>query len=661
MRKLNLIILIFAISSVSVVAQMKKGRKQHQLFLYKDAIKSFEKVIKKNQEKNMQEATTKLADCYRMLRDNQNTFEWYQKAVQFAKVEPQTIYYYAESLRGVGKYIEAAKEFRKYAKMVENPGNALVLAEHCDQVEIWKEYEETYKVKNAGEVNSVHSEYSPSIFKDGLIFASDRSKVNAAMNDLSYPTAHRLKLLHSNRQGDTLRSTKLFLRKTLTEIYHDGPASSAKNDSLLFFTRVFYDGIMEPEINVETSFLKLYYTQLQKSGKWTKPKSYRYNEDSISMAHPALTKDGKTLYFVSNLPGGFGKSDIYVSHFKYGRWSYPENLGPEVNTPGREMFPYIDHNGDLYFSSDAHVGYGGLDIFKTYKDDDKWAKPINLRFPVNTSYDDFGICFADNSSNRGYISSNRPESKGGDDIYNVELNEIKKILPICGKVSGIEEYSNTKVFVLNKKTRKVGVKGVDKEGRFCIDMVRGEPYLVKIARPNYTSCTVNKELSVDKKVKDLTLTTDCNMTMIPKEEVSFNDTIFYSYDRSKLRVESQISLDSLKAFMSKYPESTLKIKSYTDVRGTDNYNKLLSQRRATSAKKHLVKAGLDIERIKTYGKGEFDVPEGTSLTEAYHQWCRRSELHILYKVQPQEKSTDLSKFKVGETYDESEFEEGFFE
>lgn len=663
MKKTATIIAISILFALSATAQMRSGKRNFKLYKYEKAIKSFKKVVAKNDEKNIQEATTKIAHSYRMLRNNQEAYEWYDKAVKFENVDSKIIFYYAEALRGVGKYVEAAKQFRKYASLTNNADNSLTFAEYCDQVEIWKEYEENYTLKTIEGLNSPDTEYSPTTFKNGLIFASNRiGDSNTNKSEFTIETSKRLKLLKSAMSNDSVKSIELFIKKTLSDVYHDGPATVGRNDSLVFFTRVYYSGgNKEKDERIKTSLLKLYYTELKKDGNWTTPKSFEHNQDTISMAHPSLSKDGKTLYFVSDLDDSRGKSDIYSCEFVNGKWTNPENLGDVINTSGREMFPYVKDENTLYFSSDMHTGYGGLDIFRTTMKNGKWQKPVNLRFPVNTSYDDFGICLIA-STDKGYISSNRPESIGADDIFSIKEHKIVPVLPVCGRVyDGQPDNSDVKLFILNRKTNKVRVEGTKKDGSYCIDMERGVPYVVRAAKPNFKSCVTVQELSAVKKVVDPTLNYDCPVERLPKVEVSFSDTIFYNFDRSKLRLKSKETLDSLKLFMAKYPESKLKIISFTDVQGVDIYNKFLSQRRAKSVKKYLVKNGLNKDRIETYGMGEFKVPEGTKLTRDYHQWCRRSELQINYKKEQKESLKDFGKYEIGKVYDISDFEEGFFE
>ena len=353
--------------------------------------------------------------------------------------------------------------------------------------------------------------------------------------------------------------------------WHDGPVSFNHDFTEVFINRTQYihDKGKKEYGHVRTHLLKIF-TSTLKEGKWSKPQPFFLNSDEYSVGHPALAPDGKSLYFVSDMKGGFGETDIFFCTRNGDQWSEPVNLGAKVNTSGKEMFPFVAANGDLYFASDGLPGFGGLDLFITRKIDTNWVTPRNLGQPVNSSYDDLSVAISD-TVGMGLFSSNRPGGLGSDDIYIFSI-----ISPDLSKP------------------------------------------------PTLPIVSVTNEVVPPPKMAMDTLVTDKPYRL---------ENIYYDFDKWNIRDDAKQSLDQLVALMKGYPIS-VELGSHTDCRGSEIYNLDLSQRRAESAVQYIISRGIVPGRItaKGFGKSQpanrCNCASGIQCTETEYQFNRRTEFRI---------------------------------
>jgi tetratricopeptide (TPR) repeat protein len=394
---------------------IKRAIKKMKLYDYSSAVKILEKaVITTDYHDN---AIPLLAECYRLQNDQINAEKWYSLAVELPEALPDWFYYDAQSLRSTGDYVKAREMFLVYADLRPEDPRGTLYASFCDSVlGRWKDKFPDFEVKTVDNINSPESDFGPDFYSGQLVFASER---NLNMDESKYGWKGKgyVDLVNTspnapNQFWGNMKSPKL-LNGKFNRSYHDGPAVFVGNN-LVYFTRTYTDRNKNQD-NIISNRHKIYYATCDE-GKWGPLKPFFLNSSDYSVGYPTLSDDGKTLVFVSDMPNGFGGTDLWVCRQEDGKWSNPENLGPGFNTSGNEIFPSIQPDGSLMFSSDLLPGFGGQDIFSSKSCNDLWLKPENVGVPINSSFDDFGINYAPNDQG-GFFTSNRPGGAGSDDIY----------------------------------------------------------------------------------------------------------------------------------------------------------------------------------------------------------------------------------------------------
>jgi outer membrane protein OmpA-like peptidoglycan-associated protein len=405
----------------STFGQIKAAKSEMEQYNYSKAIEILHQFIQKADPTTKGEATLLMADCYRLQNDMQDARAWYFRAIRLGRTEPLTFFYYAKALRACGDYEAAKAIFLKYDSLVPDDHRGKIYASFCDSAIVWDEKPYAFEVNNAKTLNSLTSDFGPTFYDDGVMFATDRIMTTEDEKKNGWKGNGFLKLVYSQpKQKDDFYGD-YNPPKLVPELFssgsNDGPAIFSKDGNEIFLTRTFKSPDKSKEESQEgPSYQLKVFTATKIGDKWSKLKPFFFNNNTYSVGYPALSPDGNSLYFVSDVDGGFGGTDLYVTSRSSGSWTTPINLGPVVNTFGNETFPFMADNGDLYFASDGHPGYGGLDIFVTRKVGDAWVIPQNLGKPINSSYDDFALSMYKNDS-IGLFSANRPGGRGEDDIY----------------------------------------------------------------------------------------------------------------------------------------------------------------------------------------------------------------------------------------------------
>ncbi len=643
---------------------VKKADRRVTFYEYAVAIPVLEKIIEKDKD-GKQEAMEMLADCYRLTNDADKAADIYSKVIKLDSINPIDYYYYGQVLRTLGKYKEAKKQFLKYAELVPDDPRGAQFAEFCDEIESWNQSAPENLVHNIASLNTENSDFSPVIYKNGVVFSSDR-KMKKYLNPIyDWTGAPYLNFFFAGKDttapayDPSYAEAESFSNK-LNDEYHDGTATFNSTGDVIYFTRTIKKGVKD-EDKIITDRLKIY-TSRQENGKWTKAEPISLNNDNYSIGHPALSPDDKKLYFVSDMPGGYGGTDLYVSEWSDENedWGEPKNLGPVINTPENEMFPYIHKDGTLYFASAGHLGYGGLDIFYAKQENGEWTKPVNMMAPMNSSYDDFGVTFVPGMG-IGLFSSNRPGGAGKDDIYAFE-----GLVKMNGKVLACENginclpLENATVFILNKSTDKVSVIKTDAGGNYNLKVSPRADYAIKASKEGFFSdCSSIKTGNKDLTVRDL-------MLEKPKAGKVFTvDNIYYDFDKWFIREDAKPALNNLVRIMQESP-ITVELSSHTDCRGSDEYNMKLSQKRAQSAVDYIIENGIDSDRITAKGYGESKpvvvCDPCLSCTEEEHQLNRRTEFKIISVTpEPPPKEIDEAKYLNGKVYERGSFSKEFFE
>ena len=444
MKNIAIIITLVSLPFLWLQAQDNKKADKAEKYYQKKGYGKYTEALGKEDVMDLNpETLLKMAESYRKTGDTKNAEELYSILVE-ANAAPITHFHYAQMLHANGKYREAKKEYLIYNESLSAEGDKAdqrpkMLADACDKVLQFRAVGEI-EIKNESILNGPRLDFSPSFYKDGIVFVSTRGPqysdkmdkwINDNFMDLYYAAYD---------DAGNLGEPKLFAKELSTKL-HEGPVTFTEDGEKIYFTRNnFFKGKRGMSKDKITK-LKIYSAR-KLNGNWTDVKELYFNSNELDVCHPTVSPDGKTFIFASNRPDGYGGMDLYVSYLVANRWTSPENLGPEINTAGNEAFPFLHHDGNLFYASDGLAGLGGLDVFMAIpllKDKKaKWSIPLNMGAPFNSHYDDFGFII-NRKEDAGFFSSNREGGKGQDDIYSFTLkdgfNNIKpsplKKMEIC--------------------------------------------------------------------------------------------------------------------------------------------------------------------------------------------------------------------------------------
>ncbi|MGB0887231.1 MAG: OmpA family protein [Vicingaceae bacterium] len=452
--KIGFLLIVF-LSAVNLsFGQLKKANKHFLQEEYFAAVTSYKKVLKKDSENK--EATQNLAFSYKKLKDYNNAELYYEKATKINPSESANFLYYGQALKNNNKLREAKIQFQKF--VAKNPTSLIgkLMVQSCGDIASWEFEEKAYEVENVPNINTKGADFCPLVYEDGIVFVSERGVdlVNGNVNGMS--NKPYLSIYYAKKEKE-YKKAKHFSNH-INSLYHDGPLSISTDKKVIYFCRVS----KKEQGKNYTNYLKIYTATLE-GKKWKNITPFEYNGADYSVAHPWISENGKQLFFASDMPGGFGGMDIYVCKKTAEGWGMPINLGKHVNTSESEVFPYF-RKGKLYFSSEGHSGYGGLDVFVT-EQKDNWQRVENLKSPLNSSKDDFGIFYTDDEN--GYFSSDREGGVGGDDIYSFAWHTL---IPQT-QVTGLLEYnklpaSGTNINLLDEDDNILQTITTDEEGKF---------------------------------------------------------------------------------------------------------------------------------------------------------------------------------------------------
>jgi outer membrane protein OmpA-like peptidoglycan-associated protein len=413
MKKISILAFVLT-CTISAISQVKAGNKNYSRMAYAKAAANYERALKK--DSSDVSIWANLADCYRLNRNSAGAEKAYAHVIQSGKAEPVHYLYYVNALMENEKYEEAGKILNEYKSANAGDERGKQLEQGIRNAKSILAKSGSYSIK-AVNINSTESDIAPVAFNGGIVFSSNRKFVQWVDNSHSWSGKQFYRLYHANGNAANFGKPTLFASNLQTS-YHDGPVTFNGTGSLMIFTR---NNIIEGKVGKdekEVVKLKLFSSAFS-DNKWGIEVPLPFNSDNYSCAHPALTADGLTLYFSSDMPGGSGGMDIWKSNWNGTAWSSPVNLGDDINTPGNELFPFFSSDNVLYYSSDGLDGIGGLDIYTSQLSGSSFSKPENVGAPINSSDDDFGITYNPNAKT-GYFSSNRKNQGLNDDIYMFE-------------------------------------------------------------------------------------------------------------------------------------------------------------------------------------------------------------------------------------------------
>jgi outer membrane protein OmpA-like peptidoglycan-associated protein len=476
-----------------------KAEKLYKDLAYHEAIPLYESYLQKHDSAS---AMAHLGDCYRLTSQYPKAEYWYQKAVDKGGVEPKYKLHLAQMQQVNGKYDEAAKWYAKYKEEVPEDRRSNNEMKACSDYGQYLLSRDRYTVKNL-DFNSPGYDFSSALTTEGLVFSSSRDSSKAISREHTW-TGTEFFDIYSVKGDKTAFGKPQRLKGDAATKYHEGAVSFTQDYKKVYFTRNNFDNNKVRTSADKIVKLKIYESEVD--GKtWKNDKPFAYNNNEYSVGHPALTPDGNTMYFVSDMPGGFGYTDVYVTKKEGESWGTPKNLGPEINTEGREMFPFVDKDGELYFASDGHGGLGGLDNFRVKFNEKtgKAGKIRNIGAPINSSYDDFGMHFGKDKS-YGYFTSDRVDGKGLDDIYSFNDDGIYLEGIVVDAKTG-EPICNSKV-IMNAKVNKAeqGRTNTECDGEFEFNVVRNTDYCFVGSAEGYSTnsdvCATTRGVSPGGKV-----------------------------------------------------------------------------------------------------------------------------------------------------------------
>jgi peptidoglycan-associated lipoprotein len=650
LRITTILFCLFSLTILEVSAQKKSRKmvKADQAFTleqYNKAAELYQKAYQSTKSRSIKsEIIFKQAECYRFSGNIKRAESYYKRAIK-AKYPDVLVYLkYADMLRMNGNYEEAKDQYQKYIQLNPSDVTGEMGLKSCNYAISWLDNRTRYKVEIMPLVNSRFSDFSPS-FGNGeyseIYFTSSRN--GGFSNKIDDRTGETFTDLYSsklNKKGKW--SVPEMLPEPINTEGNEGSVALNKRGTTMYFTKC--------DVQKKKALGCSIYVSNRKGKIWGPPTLLQIKVDSnTTLGHPTINEDESILIFSSDLSGGYGGKDLWiVKQQKRGKWSAPVNLGPAVNTKGDEMFPFLHSDGTLYFASTGHIGMGGFDIFKSSLDEnDSYSSITNLKYPVNSSGDDFGMII-EKSGERGYLTSDRKGGKGGDDIYQFELP------PLVLSMKGVVTDSKSGVILTNAKVILSSSEGVAIETKtdntgsynFKLDpllsyeiLVSSEGYLNKSLTETTVGIDENKVFIID-------------VVMDPVKKEIILPRIEYDFAKWNLRAKSISDLDMLAEALKDNPNVVIELKSHTDFIGNNKSNLWLSQKRADACVSYLVSIGIAPGQLVAVGSGENEpfviekndgrFKEGDVLTESYinkikfkknkkkaHQYNRRTSFKVL--------------------------------
>tara|TARA_R110002050_G_scaffold227010_4_gene362707 strand:+ start:24826 stop:26760 length:1935 start_codon:yes stop_codon:yes gene_type:complete len=630
---LSLIFSVVAIQLHAQNARITAATKDYEKLAYIDAINIYERVAEKGYKD--EDMFKKLANSYYFNADFAKANKWYGELFALnSDQEPGYYFKYSQTLKSVGDYEKSNLMLEKFnEKSGNNKVSEKTQSDYIDQIKL---NSGRFLIYNA-EVNSKFSDYGSFVYNDKLIFTSARRISGPSKNVFLWTNKYFSNLYQSEIKVDESLSEPSPFENEINSKFNESSAVFTKDGSTMYFTRNNFLNGKRGSNDKEVTLLKLYKATMQ-DGKWDNVIELPFNSDQYSCAHPALSLDEKTLYFASNMSGTLGESDLFkVAIHDDGTFGTPENLGDVINTKGRETFPFISEDNELYFSSNGHLGLGGLDIFVTSL---KSLNDVqNVGEPVNSKQDDFAF-YMNTQSRNGFFSSNREGGQGEDDIY--KFKEIKTLNTTCtvsGYVFNKDDYQilpNAKVRVFDNNYKLVDTIESDDKGFYKVDLDADKVFYVRYAKQDYetkeaaistsSSMPINMPIYLEKRLKPVSVGSDLASTLNMS-------SIYFDKDKWKIRTDAEFQLQKIVEIMKDNKGMKIEIRSYTDSRQTKDYNYTLSNKRAKATKDWFIKNGIQANRLQSKGFGESQLvnhcSDGVKCSEEEHQANRRSEFVVL--------------------------------
>jgi len=629
-------ILVLLITTVSFGQRKYAADRYFKEFAYKKAAELYQSIHDKGDDSYL--VLSRLADAYYFNFEFDKAEKNYEKLMNSHEViaSPEHLFRYAQVLKTNGKISESDQWLLKLKNKNGNDSRATALENNKNYFVEYSNREKTYINIHNLSSNTKYSDFGGFIYDNELYFASTTPKTNRdnklyKWNKQPYLNIYKTKQKNISKQK-MLDVEKATMLEDLSSKYHESNMIITQNGKKAYFTRDNFDGKRLKGDKNEVSHLKVY--SADKIGDiWGNVKELPFNNDAYSCGHPALSPDEKTLYFVSDMPKGFGGTDIYkVNVLGNNTFSEPENLGETINTEGREMFPFIGNDNVLYFASDGHLGLGALDVFESKNKDGKFSQPVNLGAPVNGPFDDFAFVI-NNQHTYGFFSSNRKGGAGDDDIYSFNIYKCKEDIKgvITDSRTG-KPIENAIVKLINTKGEAVSEQKTGRSGEYLFETIDCEKnFVVFASKEDYRNKQKNTEtLNIDKQIVTENISLE---SLIVEDQIVINP-IHFDFNKHNIREDAEYELEHIVTVLKNHPEFIIKIESHTDSRGTKDYNRNLSDRRAKATRDYIISRGIAPNQIESaIGYGEDQLLNNCNgvnkCTESEHQKNRRSYFYIV--------------------------------
>lgn len=652
---LHVIILVVLtnLSAFSQERQLEKAQKAYDNFGYLNARNIYLKVVERGYES--QELYTKIANSYYFNAKYDDALMWYDKIFELEdyELDSRFLLHYAQSLKATGN-IKKSEIY--YDKFVDISGKSLKSVKLTSEkyLELIEDNSGRYEIKSIEGVNTENIEYGKTLIGGKLFFTSNRSDGLFKIRKNTWDGMAFLDIYQVDLNNDKEAISKPEkLPGDVNGKYHASSPIITKDGETMYFTKSNFN----PEEKKNDENLKIYRAHLI-DGEWTNVEDLSINDDHYSTAHPALDSLESTLYFSSNMPGGYGKSDIYkVTIDENDVLGEPENLGAKVNTLGKETFPFISNSEELYFSSDGHFGLGGMDVFYIKITENGLENLLNVGEPINSYADDFAFAIKDSTKN-GFFSSNRKLVQNNDqdetqadqagqenEFINDNIYSLKELEPIQDVYKAIieghvtdaeteEPITDALVELFEDNDSLYKSVNTDKEGYYHVEVDFFSAYRLRASKENYDS---EEDVSVpEKKEQKIDFELQKNrLKLTPGVDIAHSlniQNILFDFDKYNIKDSEKLKLEKLLVVLEEYPEVKIKIHSHTDSRGSHAYNQELSQKRAHSTREYLIDKGVDPSRLTSKGFGETQLvnkcSDNVTCSEEEHEKNRRSEFII---------------------------------
>jgi len=636
------IISVFSFNSYGQKNKITSADKKYDSYAYIKAVSTYERVAEKGYKS--EDMFQKLGNSYYFNGELDKAAKWYEELFKMnPNQESEYCYRYAQSLKAIGQTEKANKMLETFQQKAGNDSRGKLFEKNKNYLDQIKANSGRYKIEDAG-INSKYSDYGSAFYGNKLVFSSARDTGSLGQRKHTWTDQHFTNLYTSDL-GEELTPGKVnkFSSKINSKFNESTPVFT-KDGKTMYFTRNNYLDGKKGKDGKRITLIKIYKASFE-NNNWDKITELPFDSDQYSVAHPTLSPDEKTLYFASDMPGTLGQSDLFkVKINEDGSFGVPQNLGAAINTEGRETFPQLTDENELYFASDGHPGLGGLDVFVTKMDANGTLGEIqNVGDGINSPKDDFAYLI-DTKSRRGFVTSNRDGGQGFDDIYKfLETRKLVCLQELYGTVTDVNTAQilpDTKMSLFDNQFKLINTAITDASGNYKFEVECGKTYNVRAAKPDYVTKEQKIAIARENGRTNLNFALEsevCKVAVGDDLGKCFGiKMIYFDLDKYNIRTEAALDLEKILDVLNQNPTMKLDIRSHTDCRQTVQYNQVLSDRRAKSTIAWLVKNGIDASKLTGKGYGETQLVNDcgceptnqSNCTEEQHQMNRRSEFII---------------------------------